>query len=46
MATGFEGYQSKPLHVKAFVEAVRQMLDRTSEPPPPDKFALDEIVMM
>ena len=30
MAAGFEGYQSKPLDVKAFVEAVRQMLDRTS----------------
>jgi CheY-like chemotaxis protein len=28
MAAGFEGYQSKPLDVKAFVEAVRQMLDR------------------
>ena len=30
MAAGFEGYQSKPLDVKAFVAAVRQMLDRTS----------------
>jgi two-component system cell cycle response regulator DivK len=30
MAAGFEGYQSKPLNVKAFVEAVRQILDRTS----------------
>ena len=28
MAAGFDGYQSKPLNVKAFVEAVRQMLDR------------------
>ena len=28
MAAGFEGYQSKPISVKAFVEAVRQMLDR------------------
>ncbi len=28
MAAGFEGYQSKPLDVKAFVEAVRQMLDQ------------------
>jgi two-component system, cell cycle response regulator DivK len=27
MAAGFDGYQSKPLHVKAFLEAVRQMLD-------------------
>ncbi len=31
MAAGFEGYQSKPLNVKAFLEAVRQVLDRTSE---------------
>ena len=31
MAAGFEGYLSKPLNVKAFIEAVRQMLDRTSE---------------
>ncbi len=31
MAAGFEGYQSKPLNVKAFLEAVRQILDRTSE---------------
>jgi len=28
MAAGFDGYQSKPLEVKVFVEAVRQMLDR------------------
>ena len=28
MAAGFDGYQSKPLSVKGFVEAVRQMLDR------------------
>jgi two-component system, cell cycle response regulator DivK len=28
MAAGFDGYQSKPLNVKAFIEAVRQMLDR------------------
>ena len=28
MAAGFDGYQSKPLEVKAFVEAVRRMLDR------------------
>ena len=28
MAAGFDGYQSKPLNVKLFVEAVRQMLDR------------------
>ncbi len=31
MAAGFEGYQSKPLNIKAFLEAVRQVLDRTSE---------------
>lgn len=31
MAAGFDGYQSKPLNVKAFVEAVRQMLDRADE---------------
>jgi len=28
MAAGFDGYQSKPLDVKKFMEAVRQMLDR------------------
>ena len=27
MAAGFEGYQSKPLNVKEFLVAVRQMLD-------------------
>ena len=27
MAAGFEGYQSKPLNVKAFLEAVRATLD-------------------
>jgi two-component system, cell cycle response regulator DivK len=31
MGAGFEGYQSKPLNMKAFLEAVRQVLDRTSE---------------
>jgi two-component system, cell cycle response regulator DivK len=31
MAAGFEGYQSKPLRMKAFLEAVRQVLDRTPE---------------
>ena len=31
MAAGFEGYLSKPLNVKAFIETVRQMLDRMSE---------------
>jgi len=28
MAAGFDGYQSKPLDVKGFLVAVRQMLDR------------------
>ena len=28
MAAGFDGYQSKPINVKEFVMAVRQMLDR------------------
>jgi len=27
MAAGFDGYQSKPINVKEFLEAVRQMLD-------------------
>ena len=30
MAAGFEGYQSKPLNIRSFLEAVRQVLDRTS----------------
>jgi len=30
MAAGFDGYQSKPLNVKAFIDAVRQMLDKRS----------------
>ncbi len=30
MAAGFDGYQSKPLNVKAFIEAVRQALDGRS----------------
>ena len=30
MAAGFDGYQSKPLNVKAFIEAVRQILDQRS----------------
>ena len=29
MAAGFDGYQSKPINVKEFVAAVRQMLDQT-----------------
>jgi two-component system cell cycle response regulator DivK len=28
IAAGFDGYQSKPINVKAFVEAVREMLTR------------------
>ena len=28
MAAGFDGYQSKPINVKEFTSAVRQMLDR------------------
>ncbi len=28
MATGFDGYQSKPINVKEFLVAVREMLDR------------------
>ena len=28
MAAGFDGYQSKPISVKPFLAAVRQMLDR------------------
>ncbi|OLB01108.1 MAG: response regulator [Candidatus Rokubacteria bacterium 13_2_20CM_70_12] len=28
MAAGFDGYQSKPIRVKEFLEAVRTMLDR------------------
>ncbi|HEV8310854.1 MAG TPA: response regulator [Methylomirabilota bacterium] len=28
MAAGFDGYQSKPINVKGFLEAVRAMLDR------------------
>jgi len=28
MAAGFDGYQSKPINVKEFVAAVREMLDR------------------
>jgi two-component system cell cycle response regulator DivK len=29
MAAGFDGYQSKPIRVKEFLDAVRAMLDRT-----------------
>jgi two-component system, cell cycle response regulator DivK len=31
MAAGFEGYQSKPLDVKAFLEAVRRTLDESAK---------------
>ena len=31
MAAGFEGYQSKPLNVKAFLEAVRRTLDESAK---------------
>ena len=29
MSAGFDGYQSKPINVKEFLGAVREMLDRT-----------------
>ena len=29
MAAGFDGYQSKPIHVREFLEAVRRTLDRS-----------------
>jgi len=28
MAAGFDGYQSKPIKVKEFVDVIREMLDR------------------
>jgi CheY-like chemotaxis protein len=31
MAAGFDGYQTKPIAVKEFLEAVRQILDRGRE---------------
>jgi two-component system cell cycle response regulator DivK len=31
MAAGFDGYQSKPISVKPFLAAVREMLDRPRE---------------
>jgi CheY-like chemotaxis protein len=30
LAAGFDAYQTKPINVKAFLEAVRQLLDRRS----------------
>ncbi|HYB40544.1 MAG TPA: response regulator [Candidatus Methylomirabilis sp.] len=35
MAAGFDGYQSKPISVKEFVGAVREMLDRPVAGPRP-----------
>ena len=32
MAAGFDAYQSKPLNVKLFMEAVRELLDRRPGP--------------
>jgi two-component system cell cycle response regulator DivK len=32
MAAGFDGYQSKPIKVKEFLDAVREMLDRRGRP--------------
>ena len=34
MATGFDAYQSKPLNVREFVEAVRTVLTTRASPPP------------
>ncbi len=31
MAAGFDGYQKKPLEIKEFLEAVRQMLENSRE---------------
>jgi CheY-like chemotaxis protein len=28
LAAGFDGYQSKPIKVKEFIDAVREMLDQ------------------
>jgi two-component system, cell cycle response regulator DivK len=32
MAAGFDGYQSKPISVRPFLAAVREMLDRAARP--------------
>ena len=32
MAAGFDGYQSKPISVRPFLAAVREMLDREARP--------------
>ena len=32
MAAGFDGYQSKPISVRPFLAAVREMLDRRARP--------------
>jgi CheY-like chemotaxis protein len=34
MAAGFDGYQSKPIAVREFTAAVREMLDRQAPPGP------------
>lgn len=33
LATGFDGYQTKPITVRAFLQAVREVLDRDAETP-------------
>jgi len=33
LAAGFDGYQTKPINVKEFLEAVRATLDRRAAPP-------------
>jgi CheY-like chemotaxis protein len=32
LAAGFDGYQGKPIRIREFLEAVRQILDRRAEP--------------
>jgi CheY-like chemotaxis protein len=32
MAAGFDGYQTKPISVREFLELVRHVLDRPREP--------------
>ncbi|HSE94245.1 MAG TPA: response regulator, partial [Methylomirabilota bacterium] len=34
MAAGFDGYQAKPIQVKAFLDLVRATLDRTARKDP------------
>jgi CheY-like chemotaxis protein len=33
MAAGFDGYQSKPISVRGFIEAVQTLLDRRGDGP-------------